>query len=412
MDPATYCGTLPSVTGASSSPPARGGLLSSSDVGTANRAKLLQALLEHGPTSRADLARLINVQRATVSTIVTGLIEDGLLVEDAARRPADGIGKPARPLSFAPYALLSGSVAVSRGQVETAVVDARGEILVRHRDAIPAGCEAGELRERVLTAAQGVLGEYQGRLAGIGLTVPALCDPQAGTVLVCTAVPGLVDAGLTTALAQRFGATVRLEQDVRAFAIGEKWFGKGRGRSDFAALQIDIGVGAGIMLPGHLLEGVRGYTTQLGHTCVDRDGMRCSCGLRGCWETIASTRWLRSECARRGIAGGRDTTPGRLAKRADGGDAAAAELLRDYADNLAIGLANLVQLLSLRLFIVHGDVVHAGEPFRAELERRVIARSMPALAEGIEVVFSELDQDSGLLGAAATVLAHHLGVSL
>ncbi|MHB8188806.1 MAG: ROK family protein [Dermatophilaceae bacterium] len=393
-------------------PPLRAGLLSSSDVGTANRARVLQALFEGGPTSRADLARQINVQRATVSTIVAGLMRAGVLVEGEARPPAEGIGKPGRPLSFAPEALLCGAVAVSRGQIETAVVDARGVLLARKRETLPARCTTAELERRVLRAAEDVLGSYRGRLTGVGLTVPALCDPGAGTVLACTAVPGLVGSTLPVALSRRFSAPVRLEQDVRAFAIGEKWFGQGRGRSDFAALQIDIGVGAGVMLPGHLLTGVRGYTTQLGHTCIDRDGDRCTCGLRGCWETVASTRWLRAESVRRGIAGGHNTTPGRLAKRAAVGDPAARKLLDDYADNLAVGLANLVQLLSLRVFILHGNVVHAGEGFRAELERRVVARSMPALTDGIEVLYSELDQDSGLLGAAAMVLAKHLGVAL
>jgi len=393
-------------------PPLRAGLLSSSDVGTANRARVLQSLFEGGPTSRADLARQINVQRATVSTIVAGLMRAGVLVEGEARPPAEGIGKPGRPLSFASEALLCGAVAVSRGQVETAVVDARGVLLARKRETLPAGCTTAELERRVLRAAEDVLGSYRGRLTGVGITVPALCDPDAGRVLVCTAVPGLVGSALPRALSRRFSAPVRLEQDVRAFAIGEKWFGQGRGRSDFAALQIDIGVGAGVMLPGQLLAGVRGYTTQLGHTCVDRDGDWCTCGLRGCWETVASTRWLRAECVRRGIAGGHNTTPGRLAKRAAAGDSAARQLLDDYADNLALGLANLVQLLSLRVFILHGNVVHAGEAFRAELERRVIARSMPALTDGIEVLYSDLDQDAGLLGAAAMVLAKHLGVSL
>jgi len=393
-------------------PALRAGLLSSSDVGTANRARVLQALFEGGPTSRADLARQINVQRATVSTIVSGLMRDGVLVEEEARPSAEGIGKPGRPLAFAPEALLCGAVALSQGHVEIAVVDARGVLLARKRESIPARCPTPELEHRVLRAAEGVLVAFRGRLTGVGLTVPALCDPEAGRVLVCTAVPGLVGSNLPAELSQRFGAPVRLEQDVRAFAIGEKWFGQGRGRSDFAALQIDIGVGAGVMLPGQLLAGVRGYTTQLGHTCVDREGDWCTCGLRGCWETVASTRWLRAESVRRGIPGGHETTPGRLAKRAAAGDSAAREVLDVYADNLALGLANLVQLLSLRVFILHGNVVLAGEPFRAELQRRVIARSMPALADGIEVLYSELDQDSGLLGAAAMVLAKHLGVSL
>ena len=389
------------------------GLLSSADVGAANRARVLQALLEDGPTSRADLARRINVPRATVSTIVAGLLRAGILVEGPTEVSSGvrGVGKPARPLAFAPGALLSGAVAVSRGLVETAVVDARGELLARSRETLSAGCSPEELQRLVLDACDGLFAAYRGRLRGVGLTVPALCDPESRSVLACTAVPGLVGTGLPAALESRVGVPVSLEQDVRAFAIGEKCFGQGRGRSDFAALQIDVGVGAGIMLPGHLLEGVRGYTTQLGHTCIDRQGARCSCGLRGCWETVASTRWLRAESARRGITGGRGTSPARLAARAQAGDHAAQQLLDDYADNLAIGMANLVQLLSLRVFIVHGDVVQAGEGFRATLQRRVIARSMPALADDLEVLFSDLDQDSGLLGAAATALSRQLAGS-
>src|SRR5665811_996599 len=128
-------------------PPLRAGLLSSSDVGTANRARVLQALFEGGPTSRADLARQINVQRATVSTIVAGLMRAGVLVEGEARLPA---GK---------------------------------------REALPAGCTTAELERRVLRAAEDVLGSYRGRLTGVGITVPALCDPDAGRVCLLYTSP-------------------------------------------------------------------------------------------------------------------------------------------------------------------------------------------------------------------------------
>jgi predicted NBD/HSP70 family sugar kinase len=194
--------------------------------------------------------------------------------------------------------------------------------------------------------------------------------------------------------------------------VGEKWFGLGRGRRDFAALQFDIGVGGGIMLDGHLWGGRTQYTMQLGHTCVDLHGARCNCGLSGCWETIAGLRWLRQAAVAAGLPGGRSTSPSRLRRRVEGGDAVAAAVLDRYSDHLAIGIANLVQMLSLDLFILHGAVVHAGPSFLAELQRKVIARTMPELATGVELVYSQLDQDSILLGAAAVVLTRHLGALL
>ncbi|MET3806353.1 putative NBD/HSP70 family sugar kinase [Nakamurella sp. UYEF19] len=388
------------------------GLLSSSDVGSANRARLLQALVDDGPTSRADLARRINVPRATISSIVTPLLETGVLQEDQPRPPIDGIGKPPRPLWFARGALLCGALSVSRGAVEIAVVNARGEILAREHAAVRTDGPTAALDRQIIAAAGPVLLPFRGRLNGIGLTVPALCDSETRRVVACTPAPGLVGTHLPHLLHDTFGVPCILEQDVRAFAVGERWFGLGRGTRDFAALQFGVGVGAGVMLAGHLLSGRNGHTVQLGHTSVDANGLPCSCGLRGCWETLAGSRWLRTEAVRRTIPGGRHTTPRRLAGRQATGDTAAADLLADYGDNLAIGIANLVQLLSLQLFIIHGDVVHAGETFRADLQARVLTRCMPALADGVRVEFSELDQDSGLLGAAAAVLTHQLGVTL
>jgi len=388
------------------------GLLSSTDVGTTNRARLLQALADQGPLSRADLARLIKVPRATVGTIVSGLLTAGVLEEDEPQAPADGIGKPSRPLWFGRDAALCGAITIDAGSVEVAVVDARGEIRNRATEPLPAGASSAKVERLVLDAARAVLGPYAGGLTGIGLLAPALCDHEAGEVVASTVVPGLVGTRLPALLGAELDAPVLLEQDVRALAVGERWFGAARGREHFAALQLGAGVGAGIILTGHLLDGRGGYTAQLGHTCVDINGAQCSCGLRGCWETIASTRWLRTESARRGVTGGRSTTPRRLARHAEAGDLAAAELMADYIDNLSVGIASLVQLLSLQLFILHGDVVYAGEPMRQRLEQRVIARSLPALGAGVRIVFSDLDRDSGLLGAAALVLTRHFGISV
>jgi predicted NBD/HSP70 family sugar kinase len=355
---------------------------------------------------------MAQVPRATIGGIVKGLLDAGVLEESAPQRPAAGIGKPARPLWFGARAGLSGAVLVHAGQVETAVVNARGDVLARRSATFSANAGRDRLEQELLAAVAPVLDRHRGELHGIGVALPAACDPATGRVAACTTVPGLVDTRLPALLAERTGAGVLVEEDARALAVGQRWFGQARGIDDFAALQIGAGIGAGIMLGGHLHRGRDVPNSEVGHTCVDLGGRRCACGLRGCWETIASSRWLRAEASDRGVAGGRTITPGRLARRAEGGDAAARDLLETYADHVAVGIANLVQVLPLRLFILHGDVIDGGEALLAEIREAVRRRTLPIFADEARVEFAAADREFGLLGAAATALMRSLEIEV
>jgi predicted NBD/HSP70 family sugar kinase len=265
------------------------------------------------------------------------------------------------------------------------------------------------LERRLLGHAMRVLRPFAGNLAGVGIAVPALCDTDDSRVLACTPLPGLVGTHLPRLLAEETGVPTVLEEDVRALALGQRWFGQARGVDEFVALQIGSGIGAAIMSGGRLLRGESG-TSEVGHTCVDINGARCGCGLTGCWETIASTHWLRAQAVRRGI-GAQHGDPGRLAARAAAGDATADELLRRYADHVAVGIANLVHLLSVPLFILHGEVVHGGAQLRDMIQEAVACRTLPEFRRRPTVEFSTVDQEAGLLGAAAAVITRHLGIA-
>jgi predicted NBD/HSP70 family sugar kinase len=384
--------------------------MSTADIGSANRGRILQALADSGPVSRADLARMANVPRATIGAIVKGLLLEGLLEESSPQPPAAGIGKPARPLWFGPRAGLSGAVLVRATGVESAVVNARGEVLERSTHAFSSRAGRQHLERELLDAVAPTFDSYLGDLLGIGVAVPAACDPDTGRVVACTPVPGLVDTRLAELLAERTGHRVVVEEDARALALGQRWFGQARGVDDFAALEIGAGIGAGIMLGGRLTRGHGVSSSEVGHTCVDIHGERCRCGLRGCWETIASLRWLRAEAARRGMPGARSLTPGRCARRAESGNTAAGELLSAYADNIAVGIANLVHVLPLRLFLLHGDVVAGGDRLLDEVRDAVERRTLPLMTDEVRLELSGDEARFGVLGAAATALTHSFGL--
>ena len=376
-------------------------LLTTHQIGDANRSRVVQAFVDHGALSRADLARLAGVPRATMGTIVQGLLDGGLLEELSPDR--DGrVGKPGRPLWFAPRAGLSVAVGFEEKAVRSALVNARGDRLTDHSaPLLTTEASAKELRVAVETAVAAVMPRGE-EVLGIGLAIPGVCNTAGGEVVGSGPLPGATGTGLTTRLHSAFGVPVLVDNDARAQALGEQWFGEGRGTATFASLQTGAGLGVGMVFSGRLFRGEDGRVGELGHTRVGPGEAVCRCGLRGCWETVATLRWLRAEAARLGLPDAASTTTASLFELSS---ASAQALVTTYAHHLAAGLATLVTLLGFRRVILHGDVVGGGEPMRLLVEQALRSAVLGYLSDEVSVTMSELDADAALLGAAALVLS-------
>lgn len=386
-------------------PTLQGGLLSPSEVGDVNRSRVLQAFCDHGPLSRADLAKMAGTTRATIGNIVQNLL-DGGLVEEGEPQLEGRVGKPARPLWFTRSAGLSAVAVVGAGTLEAALVNARGDVLAHRTATFNAIDRSGTaVRIAVLDALSATIDTADGPLLGIGIAIPGICDPEAGRIIGSGQVPGLPQSGLVEAITARWALPVVVDNDSRAQALGEKWFGDGRGVTTYASVQTGHGLGVGLVIGGAVYRGDDGQNGELGHTCVMAvDGVRCRCGLTGCWETVATLGWLRGAAAERGLRGATRIDAARLVAQA-ASDPAAADLLAQYADHLAIGLANLVQVFGPPLVILHGDAVRGGEAFRLAIEQATKQRVLAPRRDRLQIVLSKLDQQATLLGAAGLVLS-------
>ncbi|HVB28162.1 MAG TPA: ROK family transcriptional regulator [Mycobacteriales bacterium] len=380
-------------------------LLTPRRIGDVNRSRILRALCEHGPRSRAELARLADVPRATIGKITLGMIRAGLLEEQSPDRTRARVGKPGRPLWFGEHSGMCGAVTFATDHVRAAVVNARGEVLTTTRvDLDTTAASPAALRRTVLKALAGAVRRRES-LLGVGLAIPGVCDTTTGEVLGSGPLPGAVGRHLAEALQAEGYTKVLVDNDARVEALAEKWFGEGRGVATFAAIQTGAGLGVGLVLDEALYRGDDGRTGELGHTRVTDGSQRCRCGLIGCWETIATLDWLRAEARRRGFPKSAGITSGTLAAAERSGNATAAALLDSYAENLARGLSTLVNLLGVRLLLLHGDVVDGGPALLTRLDRALRVASLPSLREDLRVVASALDRDAALLGAAGLVLS-------
>jgi predicted NBD/HSP70 family sugar kinase len=345
-----------------------------------NRALVLRTIFREGPLSRADLARVTHLTRVTTSDLATELLAEGL-VEELGPRADQGVGKPATLLGVVPDARLTVTLDLSDDErFRGALVNLAGKVLDRRT-----GERDGRTGEAAFALARDLAADLAAAadrpLLGVGVGSPGVVDP-AGTVLEAPN-RGWHGLDLAARLQADLGVPVHVANDANAAALGELTVGGPADRS-LLTIKIGHGVGAGVVLDGHLVVGDRFAAGEIGHVIVDPDGEPCACGRTGCLETaIAAPRLRRGNGAARAYAG---------------------QLLGE-------ALAPVISTLNLREVVLSGPLDVLDETFRAAALTAMRARTMPAVGEHADIRFSSLGEDDVLLGAAALVLDRELGVA-
>lgn len=395
------------VTGLSERPPkTRHSLLTSSTVGSTNRGRVLQALFDLGPTSRADLARLSGVHRTTISGIVQPLIDDDVLVEIDPLPAQPSGGKPARPLWFSPNSRPICGVLLMPDAVHACLVTLEGRILTEVKLGLPPGDgPTAPIIETIAACVERTLADATRTPLGVGVAVGGMVDTDLGAIVAVNLAPALDRFPLADELQSRFKLPVVLDHHPRALLVGDRWFGSGRGAKQLAAVYTGEVLGGAFYVDGHLYRGASGAGGELGHTFVQLDGALCRCGRRGCWDTVATLSWLRCEARAIGLPDPDDIDSGRLVEMAARQTEGAGPLLDRYARNVAVGIANLQQTLAPNLFILHGDVVLGGDRLIHAIAEHV-RRMVPRRPGGeIEIIAGDAGDQAALLGAAGLVLS-------
>jgi predicted NBD/HSP70 family sugar kinase len=353
-----------------------------------NRALVLRTIFRHGPLSRADVARATHLTRMTVSDLAGELLAEGL-VEELGTRSDQRVGKPATLLGVVPDARFTIALDLSDDEVfRGALVDLAGKVLDR-RSVERGGRTGGAALDLVLVLAADLAAAADRPLLGVGVGSPGVVDPAG--IVVEAPNRGWHDLDLADRLGRSLDLAVHVANDANAIALAELGLG---GHADRSLLSIKIGhgVGAGVVLDGHLVVGDRFAAGEIGHVVVDPDGDRCACGRTGCLETAIATPHLRRRL-READGAGRDGV-----RAAAGG-------------RLGEALAPVVSTLNLPEVVLSGPLDLLDETFRAAVVDAIRARTMPAVGDHVDIRFSSLGEDDVLLGAAMLVLDRELGVA-
>ncbi len=359
------------------------GKLLAEDTRRHHRSLILQHLFAEGPASRADLARATGLTRVTVSDLVGGLLADGLLSELGS--PAESkVGKP--PTLVGLLADAAHIVALDLSPADRmigAVVNLFGQVKARADVALDGA--TGEEAVRLAAGLAQQLREAAGApVLGVGVGTPGVVDGR-GVILDAH---NLRWAGvdLTGILRRKLDLPVYVANDANTAVLAEYAFG-GTTAADLMLLRIGIGVGAGLVVGGALVQGHAWAAGEIGHVVVDSDGVRCACGKTGCLETILSAPHLRANLQH--------------------GDRS----LASVGTVLGGVLAPVVAALNLHEVVLAGPPDLLDGELRLALDRCVRDRVMAASSADLVVRMSPLGDDVVLVGAAVLVLSGELGVS-
>jgi glucokinase len=239
-----------------------------------------------------------------------------------------------------------------------------------------------------------------GGVRGVGVACAGPIDLPTGTVS-----PINISAWQRFPIVERVsslvGAPARLAGDGLCMALGEQWRGAGRAAQFLLGMVVSTGVGGGLVLDGAPYDGRTGNAGHVGHVVVDPDGAPCSCGGRGCVETIAAGPHLAQWARENGWDASAEADAKELADAATAGNPVALQAFRRGATAVAAMIASVGAVCDLDLVVIGGGVAKSGSLLFDPLREALTTYAGLDFVRGLRVVPAELGGDAGLVGAAA-----------
>ncbi len=288
-------------------------------------------------------------------------------------------------------------------KIAVGLVDDDGALVHRAQQPTPDGDDPEAVWAVAEALIAGAVREAGGEVRGVGISSAGPIDVPTGTVS-----PINIDAWDRFPIVERVaaltGATVRLGGDGLCMALGERWRGAGRDAGFMLGMVVSTGIGGGLVLDGAPYYGRTGNAGHVGHVVVDPDGAACTCGGRGCVETVASGPHLAQWAREHGWSAPPDADAKELAVAARQGEPVALQAFRRGATAVAATIASVAAVCDLDLVVVGGGVAKSGALLFDPLREALTTYAGLTFLSGLRVVPAELGGDAGLVGAAALAI--------
>jgi len=383
--------------------------------------QLLETTFWSAGGSRHGMAERLGFSKSKANTLIAGLIEQGLLAESGLQESSGG--RRAENLQL--HSGLGVLIGVDVGATSLDVAVLRPDLtpLAQHAEAADVRQGPGVVLARVRTLMRELLAQCgfgAKDVLGIGVGVPGPVNFAIGQLVNPPLMPAWDSFSIRDYLREEYVAPVFVDNDVNLMALGELWRLR-RSLRNFLVIKVGTGIGCGIVCHGEVYRGAAGSAGDVGHICVDQEGPRCHCGNVGCVEAMAAgpaiTR-MAIEAANAGESVALATClreKGRIdaidvgeASRA--GDAAANGIIQRAGNLIGQMLASVVNFFNPSHVFIGGGITRIGPLFLAAVRQSVYQRSLALSTRHLEIQYTPLGTQGGVIGAGVLALHETLKV--
>lgn len=367
-----------------------------------NHHRVLRLLRDRGPQSRATLSVATRLSATTITKIVIPLLDRGYLSEETAELPSR-VGRPATKLRLEPGAVAVIGVHIGVGEIVLGMADGAVGMQTRQSIRFEPTARPGQVLDLLAGAIETELRAWSGPpVIGVGVAVPGSVDIQHRKNDLSINLDWH-DVAVADQLEARLRLPVVVDHNVRAMALADQRYGRPE-ESNLAYVYVKAGTGLGLVLNGEPFYSGSHGVSSLGHLLVDPTGRPCSCGLRGCVETVVSETYVRQALdADESHVGSAALLP-ELEGRARTGDADAQAALTELSHYLSFGLASVINLMGPRTIVMGGILAGASASLLAELTLTVDQRVFPLLVDSYAFAPPKFtDSERCSAGAAAAL---------
>jgi N-acetylglucosamine repressor len=381
-----------------------------------NSELVLKTIYDHVEISRADIARKTHLTRTTVSEVVNGLIEEGL-VEELGYGKSSGGTPPMIIRVVKDWRNIIG-IDLANDEFRGGLINLRGEI--DHWESVPIHESDGDAtKELIFQLVDQLVAKAKRPVMGIGVGTPGFIDTQNGVVIEAVNLDWR-QFPLQQILQDRYQLPVLIANDSQVAALGEYTFGNPQDDSNLIVVKVGRGIGAGIVVNHQIYYGDNSHAGAIGHLVVKDNGELCRCGHNGCLETVSSSRAIVRQCKE--FAKQNPSSP--LNQVADIEKLSTADVIQIYNDGdenvtrivhgaahyLGVVIAHMIGTTNINRFLLSGSVSRFGEKFIDVIRETVKYRVLPAQMEGLRIEEARLETEAVALGAAAMLMAKELGI--
>lgn len=376
-----------------------------------------------GPISRVSIYKLTKLRRTTISLITRELLDEKRLVEMG--RSNNPLGRKQVLLKLnEEYGFIVG-IEFDDKTVTAGVLDLHPRI--KHHISEPTNLSEGRegLIRQLLSSVSRVIREAEvdpSHMIGIGIADPGLVDSRRGVAVIATTIDFWIDVPLKNIFEDKFKVPTVVESKTRAKTLAERMLGAGEMQDNLVYFDYGAGIGAGIVADGKLLYGQHCGVGEVGHTRVSEDGPACKCGSIGCLEAIAGTSAIEARM-RRSLTEGAvsqvlalaDGDPAKITawmvlKAAAAGDKMCGNIVSELAQNIGVGIANVVNLFNPGVVVFDKRLEPGGNSLLDQISRIVRGQTLASFSAELALRFGTIGEEAGLLGIGLSVLEKHFEI--